>query len=286
MDNKKEVANKTPAVSFSNVVFSYDANNPTPTIKNVSFDIAQGEYICIVGGNGSGKSTISKIIVGLLKPKSGEIKVFGNILSKLTIKTVRNDVGIVFQNPDNQFIGLTAEDDIAFGLENNKINNTMMFDIIKTAASIVNVTDLLKLNAARLSGGQKQRVAIASTLAMNPKVIIFDESTAMLDPTAKVELANLMVLLKEKYGKTIISITHDMEELVRADRVMVIKNGTVQKIGKPAEVFEDEQFLRNNKLNLPFTLDLSKKLHEINDQVGITLQSDKLLKQLGGLCKK
>ena len=95
-----------------------------------------------------------------------------------------------------------------------------------------------------------------------------------------------MVLLKEKYGKTIISITHDMEELVRADRVMVIKNGTVQKIGKPAEVFEDEQFLRNNKLNLPFTLDLSKKLHEINDQVGITLQSDKLLKQLGGLCKK
>ncbi|MCF0125848.1 MAG: energy-coupling factor transporter ATPase [Clostridia bacterium] len=286
MSQEKEISSNIPAVSFSNVVFSYDAKSPTPTIKGISFDIHQGEYMCIVGSNGSGKSTISKIIVGLLKPKSGEIKIFGNILNNLTIKSIRNNVGIIFQNPDNQFIGLTAEDDIAFGLENNKINSTVMFDIITTAANIVNVQDLLKLNASRLSGGQKQRVAIASVLAMNPKVIIFDESTSMLDPTSKVELNNLMTMLRDKYSKTIISITHDMEELLRADRVMVIKEGTVQKIGKPSEIFEDEQFLRNNKLNLPFTLEVSKNLHELNSKVNLTLTQDKLVDQLGGLCKK
>ena len=286
MAPKKEMASKIPAVSFSNVVFSYDAKNPTPTIKDISFDIHQGEYMCIVGGNGSGKSTISKIIVGLLKPKAGEVKIFGNILNNLTVKAIRNDVGIVFQNPDNQFIGLTAEDDIAFGLENNKVNNTMMFDIITTAASIVNVKDLLKLNASRLSGGQKQRVAIASVLAMNPKIIIFDESTSMLDPPAKIELNKLMIMLRDKYGKTIISITHDMEELLHADRVMVIKSGQVEKIGTPAKIFEDEQFLRNNKLNLPFTLEISKYLHESNNKISLTLNQTNLVKELGGLCKK
>ena len=286
MSEKKEITSDIPAVSFNNVVFSYDANNPTPTIKGISFDIEQGEYVCIVGSNGSGKSTISKILVGLLKPKSGEIKIFGNVLSNLTIKTIRNDVGIVFQNPDNQFIGLTAEDDIAFGLENNKINNTVMFDIITTAASIVNVQDLLKLNASRLSGGQKQSVAIASVLAMNPKIIIFDESTSMLDPTAKIELNNLMTMLRDKYGKTIISITHDMEELLHADRVIVIKEGSVQKIGTPAKIFEDEQFLRNNKLSLPFTLEVSKHFSDINNKVGLSLTKEKLIKQIGGLWKK
>ena len=286
MSQAKEIPSNIPAVSFSNVVFSYDPKNPTPTIKGISFDIRQGEYMCIVGSNGSGKSTISKIIVGLLKPKSGEIKIFGNVLNNLTIKSIRNNVGIIFQNPDNQFIGLTAEDDIAFGLENNKINSTMMFDIITTAANIVTVQDLLKLNASRLSGGQKQRVAIASVLAMNPKIIIFDESTSMLDPTSKVELNNLMTMLRDKYGKTIISITHDMEELLRADRVMVIKEGTVQKVGKPSNIFEDEQFLRSNKLNLPFTLEVSKYLHELDDKVDLTLTEDKLVDQLGGLCKR
>lgn len=280
-DNKEK--NKV-AVNFSNIVFGYDSNHIETVIKNVSFDIYDGEYICIVGHNGSGKSTISKILIGLLKPWSGTVSVFGTELSRLTLKDIRNKVGIVFQNPDNQFIGITAEDDIAFGLENHRVNSTYMYDIIQTASSIVNVRHLLKLNASKLSGGQKQRVAIASTLAMNPSIIIFDESTSMLDPKAKIELKNLILLLKKKYHKTIISITHDMEELTLCDRALVIKQGNVLKIGKPREIFEDPAFLKENNLALPFNLELSKLLNEKNKKIDITLDENKLIEKISSLC--
>lgn len=277
---------KKIAVKLSNVEFGYNHKTNNRVIKNLSFDIYDDEYICIVGSNGSGKSTISKIIFGLLKPWSGNVYVYGTLMTNLTLKSIRNKIGIVFQNPDNQFIGLTAEDDIAFGLENRLVNSLNMNDIIQQASSIVSVQHLLGLDAGKLSGGQKQRVAIASVLAMNPSIIIFDESTSMLDPTAKQEIKELMLLLRHKYHKTVISITHDMEEIIKADRVMVIKQGELQRFDKPSVVFEDEEFLKNNSLDFPFTLNLSKLLKDKYHDLSLTLDSDKLATEVAKLCKK
>lgn len=207
-------------------------------------------------------------------------------MTNLTLKKIRDKIGIVFQNPDNQFIGLTAEDDIAFGLENRLVNPLNISKIIDQAASIVDVKHLLHFNAGRLSGGQKQRVAIASVLAMNPSIIIFDESTSMLDPTAKNEIKKLMFLLRHRYHKTVISITHDMEEIVNADRVLVIKEGTLQKFDKPSIVFENEDFLKNNSLSFPFTLNLSKLLKDKYKKFPLTLDSNKLVKEVAKLCEK
>ena len=278
--------NKEVAIRFSNVVFGYNQKQLVPTIKNISFDIYDGEYICIVGSNGSGKSTISKILVGLLKPWSGSVFVYGTLISNFTLKKLRDNVGVIFQNPDNQFIGLTAEDDIAFGLENRLVNSTRMWPIIKQVAGIVNIEQLLHLNASQLSGGQKQRVAIASVLAMDPKIIIFDESTSMLDPTSKKDLKELMIILKEKYHKTIISITHDMEEIIHADRVLVIKNGSLQEFDEPKVVFENENFLKNNCLDFPFTLNLSRLIKNENPKFPLTLDKDKLATEVAKLWKK
>ena len=278
--------NKEVAIRFSNVVFGYSQKQLVPTIKNISFDIYDGEYICIVGSNGSGKSTISKILVGLLKPWSGSVFVYGTLISNFTLKKLRDNVGVIFQNPDNQFIGLTAEDDIAFGLENRLVNSTRMWPIIKQVAGIVNIEQLLHLNANQLSGGQKQRVAIASVLAMDPKIIIFDESTSMLDPTSKKDLKELMIILKEKYHKTIISITHDMEEIIHADRVLVIKNGSLQEFDEPKVVFENENFLKNNCLDFPFTLNLSRLIKNENPKFPLTLDKDKLATEVAKLWKK
>lgn len=277
---------KKIAVKLSNVEFGYDHKTNNRVIKNLSFDIYDDEYICIVGSNGSGKSTISKIIFGLLKPWSGNVYVYGTLMTNLTLKSIRNKIGIVFQNPDNQFIGLTAEDDIAFGLENRLVNSLNMNDIIQQASSIVSVQHLLGLDAGKLSGGQKQRVAIASVLAMNPSIIIFDESTSMLDPTAKQEIKELMLLLRHKYHKTVISITHDMEEIIKADRVMVIKQGELQRFDNPSVVFEDEEFLKNNSLDFPFALNLSKLLKDKYHDLSLTLDSDKLATEVAKLCKK
>jgi len=207
-------------------------------------------------------------------------------MTNLTLKSIRDKIGIVFQNPDNQFIGLTAEDDIAFGLENRLVNSLNIGKIIDQAANIVDVKHLLHFNAGRLSGGQKQRVAIASVLAMNPSIIIFDESTSMLDPTAKKEIKNLMSLLRHRYHKTVISITHDMEEIINADRVLVIKEGTIQKFDKPSIVFENEDFLKNNSLSFPFALNLSKLLKDKYENFPLTLDSNKLAEEVVKLCKK
>ncbi len=279
-EEKKEVA-----ISFKNIVFGYDKST-IPFITNLSFEINNGDYVCIVGGNGSGKSTISKIISGLLRPWSGEIEIFDKVINKTNSKILHSNIGIIFQNPDNQFIGLTAEDDIAFGLENYRINPTQIWDIIYNSAQIVEIQNLLKLDASQLSGGQKQKVAIASVIALNPKIIIFDESTSMLDPLAKIELKQLMFLLCKKFKKTIISVTHDMEEIVDADKVLVIKDGKVEKYGKPANIFENRDFLKNNHLDIPFVLKLSQLISNKNNKVNLTLDRNKLLKEIDSLCKK
>ena len=265
-------------IELSHINFSY--NNDFLNLKDVSFSIMENEYVCIIGHNGSGKSTISKVLTGLLKPISGTIKLFEQEITKINIKYLRDNIGIVFQNPDNQFIGLTAEDDIAFGLENRKVNPSLMWPIIKQVADVVNITDLLDKEAVKLSGGQKQRVAIASVLALNSKIIIFDESTSMLDPKGKRELKELMLILKNKYHKTIISITHDMEEVVNADKVIIMNKGEVLRVGKPNEIFENKQFLENIKLDIPIVLNLSLLLSKKDEKFKPTLDLNNLLNQI------
>jgi energy-coupling factor transport system ATP-binding protein len=269
---------KTKAVEFQNVTFGY--TNKLTNLDDVSFDIYDNEYVCVVGHNGSGKSTLSKVLTGLLQPRSGTIKLFGQLISKTNIKHLRDNIGIVFQNPDNQFIGLTVEDDIAFGLENRKVDPVRMQNIIMSAAKMVNVENLLEFEATKLSGGQKQRVAIASVLAINPKVIIFDESTSMLDPKAKRELKNLMLVLKNKFNKTVISITHDMEEVTNADRVIIMNGGKLLKTGSPKEVFEDRNFLQTISLDVPFSLQLAKSLIGSGVNIQPSLKTSDLVEQI------
>lgn len=270
-----------PVVEFQNICFSYSENKPI--LKNINFQIYDNEYVCIIGHNGSGKSTISKVLVGLLKPQSGVVKLLGENINAQNIKNLRNNVGIVFQNPDNQFVGLLVKDDIAFGLENRKVPQEEINNIINIVAETVGIEHLLEKSPEDLSGGQKQKVAIAGVLAINPKITIFDESTSMLDPKSKRELKELIYDLKTKAKKTIISITHDMEEVLLADRVIVLEKGQIVLNGSPSEIFLENIDIEKYKLDYPFVFQLSKLLNKNNIKIKPTLNKDELINQL---CKK
>lgn len=246
------------AVEVSHLSFSYDGQNDV--IKDVSFEIPKGSYTTIVGHNGSGKSTIAKLLIGLLKAKSGEIKILGNTLNEENVYSLRNHVGIVFQNPDNQFIGSTVADDIAFGLENHCVPQKQMQAIIEDVAARVNMSDFLDSEPTKLSGGQKQRVAIAGILAIAPDIIIFDESTSMLDPQGKASINEQIQKLHDERNITILSITHDMEEVAQSEYVIVLKDGKVEMQGTPKQIFEHKGKLKEMKLELPFALSFSEKL--------------------------
>lgn len=246
------------AVEVSHLSFSYDGQNDV--IKDVSFEIPKGSYTTIVGHNGSGKSTIAKLLIGLLKAKSGEIKILGNILNEENVYSLRNHVGIVFQNPDNQFIGSTVADDIAFGLENHCVPQEQMQAIIEDVATRVSMSDFLDSEPTKLSGGQKQRVAIAGILAIAPDIIIFDESTSMLDPQGKASINEQIQKLHDERNITILSITHDMEEVAQSEYVIVLKDGKVEMQGTPKQIFEHKGKLKEMKLELPFALSFSEKL--------------------------
>lgn len=246
------------AVEVSHLSFSYDGQNDV--IKDVSFVIPKGSYTTIVGHNGSGKSTIAKLLTGLLKAKSGDIKILGNILNEENVYSLRNHVGIVFQNPDNQFIGSTVADDIAFGLENHCVPQEEMQEIIEDVAKRVNMSDFLDSEPTKLSGGQKQRVAIAGILAIAPDIIIFDESTSMLDPQGKASINEQIQKLHDERNITILSITHDMEEVAQSEYVIVLKDGKVEMQGTPKQIFEHKDKLKEMKLELPFALSFSEKL--------------------------
>ncbi len=246
------------AVEVSYLSFSYDGQNDV--ITDVSFEIPKGSYTTIVGHNGSGKSTIAKLLIGLLKAKSGEIKILGNTLNEENVYSLRNHVGIVFQNPDNQFIGSTVADDIAFGLENHCVPQEQMQAIIEDVAARVNMSDFLDSEPTKLSGGQKQRVAIAGILAIAPDIIIFDESTSMLDPQGKASINEQIQKLHDERNITILSITHDMEEVAQSEYVIVLKDGKVEMQGTPKQIFEHKGKLKEMKLELPFALSFSEKL--------------------------
>ena len=254
------------ALSIKNLTFSYD--DKVKALKNISIDVEEGKYVSLIGHNGSGKSTLAKLIVGLLETRSGTIEIFGDVLSEKNIREVRQKVGIVFQNPDNQFIGATVRDDIAFGLENHCIPHKDMDEISDNYAKKVGMYDFLDKEPTRLSGGQKQRVAIAGVLAMKPSIIIFDEATAMLDPKGKKDIRGyILELKKENPNITIISITHDIEEAYNSDEVIVLNSGEVLLQGTPKEVFANEKLLASIDLDLPFIMNVKNAL--INEGIDV-----------------
>ena len=247
-------------IEVKNLDFSYDEQ--THAVKNVSFSIEKGSYTTIIGHNGSGKSTIAKLMIGLLEKNSGEIIVDGLPLTLENLQEIRNKVGIVFQNPDNQFIGSTVRDDIAFGLENHCVESEKMDEIINEFAKKVNMVEFLDSEPTKLSGGQKQRVAIAGVLAMAPEIMIFDESTSMLDPQGKNEINEVIRELHAKTKMTLVSITHDIEEVTKSDFVIVMNNGQIVMSGKPDEIMMREKELLKSNLDLPFSLKVIKELEK------------------------
>ncbi|MCR8969719.1 energy-coupling factor ABC transporter ATP-binding protein [Facklamia sp. 7083-14-GEN3] len=252
---------KEEIIRIDSVSFQYPGAEKD-AIKDISLSINKGEWVALIGPNGSGKSTLSKTINGLLVPYEGEIYVKGMKLQEETVWDVRRAVGRVFQNPDNQFVGATVEDDVAFGLENNGISREEMKVRVKEAVQQVRMLDFLKKEPARLSGGQKQRVAIAGVVALRPDIIIMDESTAMLDPLGRKEVVEVVREIKEKYGLTVISITHDIDEASLADQIIVLKEGKVIYKDIPANIFSMGSSLIEIGLDLPFAEKLRLQLKE------------------------
>lgn len=251
------------SISVKHLSYSY-IKESEDVVNDVSFDVEEGTYVTIVGPNGSGKSTLARLLIGLLKKNGGDVFILDKELKKENINSIRKDVGIIFQNPDNQFIGATVEDDIAFGLENRQVGREEMRDIVKSFSEKVGMSSFLKKEPSNLSGGQKQRVAIAGVLALNPKILIMDEATSMLDPKGKVEILNLInEVRKENPSLTVVSITHDIEEAYLSDQVIVLKDGKVMVSGKPEDVFKDEKTLEENNLTVPFLYKVKNKMREL-----------------------
>ncbi len=230
-------------------------------LKDFNLAIKKGEWVSILGHNGSGKSTLSKLIVGLLKKKTGTVEVMGTFLENNEYE-IRESVGIVFQNPDNQFVGSTVRDDIAFGLENRCLSREEMTDRIKKYAAMVNMTDFLEKEPHNLSGGEKQRVAIAGVLAMDTDIIILDEATSMLDPKGKNEVIETIKKLSDG-NKTIITITHDLSEAVLSDRLVVLNKGEIVLDGTPVDVFKEEQTILDAGLDILPTMKILDELDRL-----------------------
>ena len=266
------------AVEVENLTFSYDQE--TNAVEDVSFWVKEGNYACIIGHNGSGKSTVAKLLTGLLEKKSGRIVIDGLELNEENLYEIRRRVGIVFQNPDNQFIGSTVRDDIAFGLENRCIEQEKMDDIINEFAEKVRMTKYLDKEPTRLSGGQKQRVAIAGILAMKPKILIFDEATSMLDPQGKEEIKKVIRGLHEDDTLTIISITHDIEEVIKADYVIALDRGHVAMCGTPKEFFSDPAQVKKIHLELPFALRMQEALEKEGVKLSKEITMEGLVEEL------
>lgn len=265
-------------IEVKNLKFSYDGKDNV--INDVSFNIESGKYISIIGHNGSGKSTIAKLLMGLLEPNKDSIIAFGLPLDRKHVREIRKHIGIVFQNPDNQFIGTTVRDDIAFGLENRQVPQGKMDEIINTFASKVNMLEYLDKAPENLSGGQKQRVAIAGVLAMNPDVVIFDEATAMLDPRGKREIAESINMMREENPNlAIVSITHDIEEALKSDYIIVLNKGKIELQGSPKEVFSSPK-LEEMGLDYPFTYKLSSLLTEKGIKVSDNSSIEGIVKEI------
>ena len=261
-----------PVISIKNIHFNYQDQDTREALSDVSLDVYEGEWLAIIGHNGSGKSTLAKMMNGLLEASSGEIYIDGQLLTEKTVYEARRKVGMVFQNPDNQFVGTTVEDDIAFGLENIGMPRDEMIQKINASLEMVRMTKFKEKEPARLSGGQKQRVAIAGMIALAPKVVILDEATSMLDPQGRFEVISTIQQLHKDKGITVISITHDLDEAAQADRVLLMEGGKVNRIGTPSEIFEMGTALVDKGLDVPF----SEKLKAILQDKGMNVPNEYL----------
>ena len=271
-------------IEVKDLTFSYDKK--VNAIENISFSIEAGSYTTIIGHNGSGKSTIAKLLVALQEKDEGQIFIDGIELNEDTLYDIRKKTGIVFQNPDNQFIGSTVADDIAFGLENHCVPCEKMPEIIDTFAKKVGMDKYMNSEPTKLSGGQKQRVAIAGVLAMSPEIIIFDESTSMLDPQGKKDINDLIQEIHKESNITMISITHDIEEVAKSDYVIVLDGGHKVMEGKPEDILYQEQKLIDLKLDIPFALKFVNQLKKDGVHLDKTIDTTKVVEALCQLHSK
>ncbi|MER1998660.1 MAG: energy-coupling factor ABC transporter ATP-binding protein [Lysinibacillus sp.] len=270
-------------LSFENVTFSYtpEDNAARKAVDGVSFRVKEREWLAIVGHNGSGKSTIAKMMSGLLFPQQGEVRLFGHNLTEENLWELRSGLGMVFQNPDNQFVGATVQDDVAFSLENSGVPYEEMVKRVRQSLEQVKMDSFLNHEPHHLSGGQKQRVAIAGALAMHPKLLILDEATSMLDPQGRMEVIETVRQLREEIGLTVISITHDLEEAMLADRVLFMNDGKKFAEGLPREIFARGDELIAFGLDLPFATKMSRLLQAEGVQlVGQHLTEEELVNDL------
>ena len=248
-------------IEVKNLSFRYKENQEYYDVKDITFHVKRGEWLSIVGHNGSGKSTTVRLIDGLLEAESGEIVIDGQRLTEKNVWNIRRQIGMVFQNPDNQFVGATVEDDVAFGLENQGLSRQEMKKRVEEALDLVGMLDFKKREPARLSGGQKQRVAIAGVVALRPAILILDEATSMLDPEGRRELIETVKGIRKDYDMTVISITHDLEEVAMSDRVLVMKKGEIESTSSPRELFSRND-LDQIGLDDPFANQLKHSLSQ------------------------
>ncbi|WP_323611346.1 energy-coupling factor transporter ATPase [Erysipelothrix enhydrae] len=239
-------------LAVNGLTFSYDGTRNA--VDNVSFNVKKGDYVTVIGHNGSGKSTLAKLIIGLLESNAGTIEIDELRLNPENVYDIREKIAIVFQNPDNQFIGSTVRDDIAFGLENRMIAPDEMDSLIQTYSKRVGMEDFLNHEPTKLSGGQKQRVAIAGVLAMQPELLVLDEATSMLDPKGRKEVNDLVHELHTENKMSILSITHDIEEVTMSDYVIVMNEGKIAMQGTPEEILIHAERLVALSLDIPFSL--------------------------------
>ncbi|MBF7095222.1 energy-coupling factor transporter ATPase [Streptococcus sp. HF-1907] len=269
----------TNIIEVKNLAFKYEESQDFYTLDKVSFHVKRGEWLSIIGHNGSGKSTTVRLVDGLLEAESGQIIIDGQVLTEDNVWKMRHKIGMVFQNPDNQFVGATVEDDIAFGLENKGIPLSEMKERVADALELVGMSTFKDREPARLSGGQKQRVAIAGAVAMRPNIIILDEATSMLDPEGRLELINTIKTIRDQYNLTVISITHDLDEVALSDRVLVMKSGQVESSSTPSELFARGNELMTLGLDVPFSMRLMQELNQAGLKMGDVYLTEKELEK-------
>lgn len=271
-------------IEIKNVSFKYE-DDQRYVLKDLSLEIKNGEFISILGHNGSGKSTLAKLINGLFIPTDGEIIVDGmNTRDDENIFDIRSRAGVVFQNPDNQIVATIVEEDVAFGPENLGVEMPLLRQRVDDALKAVDMFDYKRSAPHMLSGGQKQRVAIAGILAMNPEYIILDEPTAMLDPGGREEVMKTLLELN-KMGKTIILITHFMDEAKLSDRIILVEEGHIVKTGSPIEIFSNVKMMKNIGLDVPQATEISNYLKENGIDIDEVLESGELVEKVCQLLK-
>lgn len=268
-------------IEVNNVSYKYnkDTEDEVLAVDRVSIDINQGEFVVILGQNGSGKSTLAKMLNGLVLPNAGgSVKVFDMLTTEdAHIYDIRKNVGIVFQNPDNQMIASIVEDDIAFGPENIGLPREEIIERVEWALTAVDMLQFRYDTPFKMSGGQKQRIAIAGILALRPQVLVLDESTAMLDPKGKKEVMEVITRLNKDDGITVVLITHHMEETINADKVIVLKDAQVVAVTTPKELFSNSSLLEECKLVLPLATEIAHKLNQLGIDIPKNILSEQEL---------